>query len=166
MPFLSPYLSRDDFIAGYSDRAHSSRVILGSGNGASLALTVGDAYEFTPSVTDLEVIFPLSLAVAPLDPVWVNYATRDGTARARYGDYVSLKGQALFLPGQTMLAIRVSTPINYRFATTQFFLDAYWPSGSSHLVTRRTGTCFLSPPRTVDTDQIGADATLFTTDGS
>ncbi len=137
-------------VSGATDANYTISFVIGTltiTNGALVpTLVINNATVTAPAGGTTNVVFTVTLSAPDTQPVSINFATADGTARAGT-DYVATNGTLTFPPGITTLVIPVSV---LGHATTNpadesFFVIVSGATGATLTQSQGTGTITVIP---------------------
>ncbi len=136
------------FNAGGDDVLFAQGTILGDDQQPALAIGSAGVYEGDDGTTD--AVFTVTLSGQSSETVTVNYATRDGSATATSGDYLSTMGTLTFAPGEPMKQVIVEVAGDTQVEDDEtFFVDLSEPAGAAIDDGQGEGTILnddLAPP--------------------
>ena len=120
--------------------AEPPRVSIGDASGVE-----GDEFRIGPwRIREVTLLtFTVSLSGPSAEPVSVDFATRDGSAKARRGDYLSQAGTLTFAPGETEKEITVWVlGDNVRERTERFWVKLFRADGAEIADNKGRGLIF------------------------
>ncbi|MEI7898281.1 MAG: Calx-beta domain-containing protein, partial [bacterium] len=141
--------STETFTVGLSNLATISRPItLGTSTGTgtitnddAATVSIGNATVAEGNAGTTNFTFTATLSAASAVPVFVDYATANGTATVVDGDYLATNGTMVFSPGQTTQTVIVSVSGDTKVELSETFtLNLSNISASGYSVTLGTST--------------------------
>ena len=116
-------------LSGEGPVLRATGIILDDENGTNdLALFVSDPELYETDSGQVDAIFDVTLSSPLQSDITLNYATRDGTARAGQ-DYVAVTGTLTFLAGQTVAAVKVPVIGDIEIESAEDFVLVVTPNG-------------------------------------